>query len=134
MDIARCSRKWIGGTKMSKKILIIMVLVIGALFTYTSVNATGKKSYDSNSGVGFYGKYEYPDSDFDNPNQLVPPSGNQNGEIRNEEGQLTKLPQTGETNDSYLLLIGGSLLSTAVLLIGINKKNKTQEEFHYEIS
>lgn len=119
---------------MSKKILIIVILVIGALSTYTSVNATEKKSYDSNSGVGFYGKYEYPDSDFDNPNQLVPPSGNQNGEIKNEDGQGTKLPQTGETKDSYLLLIGGSLVLTTALLIIINKKKKNQEEFYYEIS
>ncbi|MCO6018959.1 MULTISPECIES: LPXTG cell wall anchor domain-containing protein [Carnobacterium] len=110
-----------------KKRIVLVLLLLGCLSTsWTIVEAAEKQSYESNSGIGFYGTYEYPEPEI--PNQ-IPPAGKPSVPPPNQG----RLPQTGTTNSSYLTLIGLVLFTSTVLLIVINK-NKKQEEIYNEIN
>lgn len=112
-----------------KKRIVQVLLFLGCLsISWTVVDASEKQSYESNTGVGFYGKYEYPEPEVEIPNQ-IPPAGKPSVAIANHG----RLPQTGTTNTGYLNLIGMLILSGSFLLIFINK-NKKQEEFYNEIN
>lgn len=136
MDLARCSKwkfnssKWSdamifakGGTKMNKsivnKLLFTGVFCLSLLISIdTSYAETSEQSYDSNTGVGFYGEYEFPkdpiQEDPITPEEPIVP-----------EEPKTNLPQTGKPvgepgtgivsqNPSYALVGNGKLPQTGV--------------------
>lgn len=116
-----------------KKRIVLVLLFLGCLSSsWTVVNASEKQTYESNSGIGFYGKYEYPETETETevvtPNQILP-AGRPSPSVANHGS----LPQTGTTNTGYLNLIGMLILSGSLLLILLNK-NKKQEEIYNEIN
>ena len=114
-----------------KKRIVLVLLFLGCLsISWTVVDASEKQTYESNSGIGFYGKYEYPETETEvvTPNQILP-AGRPSPSVSNHGS----LPQTGTTNTGYLNLIGMLILSGSLLLILLNK-NKKQEEIYRKFS
>ena len=114
-----------------KKRIVLVLLFLGCLsISWTVVDASEKQTYESNSGIGFYGKYEYPETETEvvTPNQILP-AGRPSPSVSNHGS----LPQTGTTNTGYLNLIGMLILSGSLILILLNK-NKKQEEIYNEIN
>lgn len=119
------------GTKMNtsivNKLLFTGALCLSLLISInTSYAETSEQSYESNTGVGFYGEYEFPkDPTQGDPMTPEEPVVVEEPTIPIEptvpEEPKTNLPQTGEPgtgivsqNPSYALVGNGKLPQTGV--------------------
>lgn len=107
------------------------------------VQAAEHKEYESRTGVGFYGSYEYPeeeshpdDSSAEESIEIPspePPIENEQTQRETGTNQLTSkpvgriLPHTGEMNNRYIGLIGILIVVIAILIVLINRKKNKEE-------
>lgn len=84
------------------------MLILGSL-----PMATLAVEIDSTAGIAFKGENPYKPPVVTEP--PIGDSGNGNGQI------IGRLPQTGTTSESFLLIIGTTLIALA---IGLNYKNQ----------
>ena len=82
-----------------------------------------QREYESNSGVGFYGEYIFPDEEKIQPPEVVP-----DGPIKEIPPQTENqtFPQTG--NKSTELSSLGIVFLTGAYVIGKNKLKKEKED------
>lgn len=118
-----------GGTKMTKsigsKLLFLGVFSLSLLISIsTSYAETSEQSYESNTGVGFYGEYEFPkdpvQEDPMTPEEpIIVEEPNLPEESKSElpvTGQPTGEPGSGivSQNPAYALVGNGKLPQTGV--------------------
>ncbi|MBO0472276.1 hypothetical protein IGL98_002955 [Enterococcus sp. DIV0840] len=111
------------------------LLLIGSLNVY----AADSKEYESRTGVGFYGSYEYPEENssseevssdtIDDSSKVISDSGivpanNDHSQLGSKPSKI--FPNTGESSNRYIGLIGIFILVIILLIILINKKKKTK--------
>ncbi|WP_317913441.1 cell wall protein [Carnobacterium maltaromaticum] len=87
---------------MRLKAVVFVFLLYSLFASVASVYADEIENYESNSGIGFYGTYEYSDVTPSDVGQKV--SLPENGETVKSANK--NLPQTGVKNKSYLGSIG----------------------------
>lgn len=99
--------------KKSIQVIMSFFIVLIVLAGSQSVFAD-EANYQSNSGVGFYGEYEFPTDP-----SIEPPTIPEPGPVPPGGGTF---PQTGEANKNFFSI--GSLFLVVAFGMGINIKNK----------
>lgn len=97
-------------------VIMSLLLILSFVGASSSVFAEDA-DYQSNSGVGFYGEYEFPTNPPVEPPEKLPTVPNPG--IVPPAGEL--LPQTGETSKNFFFI--GSLLLMTAFGMGVNIKN-----------
>lgn len=116
--------------KITKILSLVVLLLTMQVVVFNTIVEAKEASYKSNSGVGFYGEYEFPDDkkpsitypEKDGGHTIAPGKigGGSNG------GNMS-LPQTGEKK-SDLSLVGSSIIGLYYL---IKRKQKSIEKGSY---
>ncbi|MFD1901791.1 LPXTG cell wall anchor domain-containing protein [Enterococcus termitis] len=133
---------------MKKRHVFVALLSLCGFFFLTvggyQVQAVEHKEYESRTGVGFYGSYEYPDeegsqnddSSSEEPTEMPSPDKPIDKEqIQNEieTNQLVSkptgrtLPHTGEISNRFIGLIGVLIVVAIILIVLINRKKSKEE-------
>lgn len=130
---------------MKIKQVFLRLLSLASLFLLSvgslQVQAEEHKDYESRTGIGFYGSYEYPSDESSDsseepiakpaPNEKVPdrpvdyePTNN-NQLVAKPVGRT--LPSTGEIRNRSIGLIGLLIILIILLIVFINRKQNKKE-------
>ena len=113
--------------KWNYKVLCLTIISLGIFFSPLTTHAEEKM--DSNAGVGFYGEYKpapspHPDpggsGESSEPELILKP-----GHETETTYKQKRLPRTGETTHSWLLMVGSIILGSTIGFIYWNKNKKT---------